>query len=224
MEINVVRFSDDYWVIPEEETAHLDFGPREAIFQKPKDSDNHLKALYVRGHINGKSVSRMLVDSRAIVNLMPYSLYKKLGGTDEEIIKTNMTVRGIGGGDPIGAKGVALMKLTVGSKTVATAFFVSEVQGNFNLILGHDWVHANQCVPSSFHQFLIQWIGDEVEVVRGDTSSFVGTADSELIGAHDHIKCLSGLDLTDYDLISCTKEGFVFAVLKPMENRLQLLL
>ena len=53
MEINVVCFSDDYWAILEEETAHLDFGPREAIFQKPKDSDNHLKALYVRGHING---------------------------------------------------------------------------------------------------------------------------------------------------------------------------
>ena len=53
MEINVVRFSDDYWAILEEETAHLDFGPREAIFKKPKDSDNHLKALYVRGHING---------------------------------------------------------------------------------------------------------------------------------------------------------------------------
>ena len=49
MEINVVRFSDDYWAIPEEETAHLDFGPRKAIFQKPKDLDNHLKALYLGG-------------------------------------------------------------------------------------------------------------------------------------------------------------------------------
>ena len=86
-----------------------------------------MKALYLREHINGKPVSRMLVDSGAIVNLMPYSLYKKLGGTDEELIKTNMTVNGIGGGDPIGAKGVASMELTVGSKTVATAFFVSEV-------------------------------------------------------------------------------------------------
>ena len=83
MEINVVRFSDDYWAIPEEETAHLYFRPREAIFQKPKDSDNHLKALYVMGHINGKPVSRMLVDSGAIVNLMSYLLYKKLGETDE---------------------------------------------------------------------------------------------------------------------------------------------
>ena len=102
-----------------------------------------MKALYVRGHINGKPISRMLVDSGAIVNLMPYSIYKKLGGTDEELIKTNMTVRGVGGGDPIGAKGVASMELTIGSKTVATAFFVSDVQGNFNLILGRDWIYAN---------------------------------------------------------------------------------
>ena len=93
----------------------------------------------------------MLVDSGAIVNLMPYSLYKKLGGTDEELIKTNMTVSGVGGGNPIGAKGVASMELTVGSKMVATAFFVSKVQRNFNLILGRDWIHANQCVPSSLH-------------------------------------------------------------------------
>ena len=60
--------------------------------------------------------------------------------------------------------------------------------------------------------------------MHGDASSFISTADSEFVGAHDNIKCLSGLDLTDYDLISCTKEGFVSAVLKPMENRLHLLL
>ena len=183
-----------------------------------------MKALYLKGHINGKPVSRMLVDSGAIVNPMPYSLYKKLGGTDEELIKTNMTVSGIGGGDPIGAKGVASMELTIGSKTIPTAFFISEMQGNYSLKLGRDWIHANQCVPSSLHQFIIQWIGDEVEVVHGDASSFIGTADSEFVGAHDNIKCLSGLDLTDYDLISCTKNGFVSAVLKPMENRLHLLL
>ena len=106
----------------------------------------------------------------------------------------------------------------MGSKTLATAFFVSEVQGNFSLILGRDWIHANQCVPSTLHQILIQWIGDEIEVVHGDTSSFAALADSDSIGKHDNIKCLSGVDLSDYDLISCTKDGFVFAVLKPMYN------
>ena len=166
----------------------------------------------------------MLVDSGTIVNLMHYSHYKKLGGTDEELIKTNMTVSSVGEGDPIGAKGVALMEFTIGSKTIPTAFFASEVQGNFSLILRYDWIHANQCVPSFLHQFLIQWIGDEIEVVHGDASSFIATADSEFIGAHDNIKCLLDLDLTDYDLISCTKKGFVSAILKSMENRLHLLL
>ena len=209
VEINVVHMSSDYFIIPEEEVVHLQFGPRDAMFRKPKDSYNPLKSLYMRGHINGKSISRMLVDGGAIVNLMPYSLYKKLGGEDEELIKTNMTVSGVGGGDFIGAKCVASMELTVGSKTLATGFFVSEVQGNFSLILRHNWIHANQCVPSTLHQFLILWIGDEVEIVPGDTSSFIAIANSNSVGANDNIKCLSSLDLSDYELISCTKEGFV---------------
>src|SRR6185312_12214061 len=60
MEINVVHLSLDYFVVPEEDLAHLQFGPREAVFQKPSEKDNHLKALYLRGHINGKPVTRML--------------------------------------------------------------------------------------------------------------------------------------------------------------------
>jgi hypothetical protein len=136
MDINVIHMSMDGSVILEEEMAHLDFGPKEAIFQKPKDGANHLKALYVKGFINGTPISRMLVDGGgAIVNLMPYSLFKKIGGKDDELIKTNMTVSGVGGGEPIGAKGVTSMELTVGSKTIATAFFVAETQGNFSLIL-----------------------------------------------------------------------------------------
>ena len=71
LKINVVHMSSDYLIIPEEEVAHLQFGPRDVVFLNPKESDNHLKALYMRGHVNGKPISRMLVDGGAIVNLMP---------------------------------------------------------------------------------------------------------------------------------------------------------
>ena len=104
MENNVVHLSSNYFVVPVEDMAHLQFGPRKAVFQKPSDKDNHLKDLYMRGQINGKPVTRMLLDGGDIVNLMPYSLYKKLGGQNKELIKTNMTVSGIGGNEPIGAK------------------------------------------------------------------------------------------------------------------------
>jgi hypothetical protein len=33
-------------------------------------------------------------------------------------------------------------------------------------------------VPSTLHQFLIQWVGDEVEIVHGDTSACIAVADS----------------------------------------------
>jgi hypothetical protein len=157
LEINVVHLFVDGSVPTKEDLSHLDFGSKDAIFQKPKDIDNHLKALYMKGHINGKSISQMLVDGGAFVNLMSYSLLKNLGGSDEELINTNMTVSGVGGGEPMGAKGVISMELTIGSKTLATAFFVAETQGNFSLILGRDWIHANKCVPSTLHQMLIQW-------------------------------------------------------------------
>jgi len=78
----------------------------------------------MRRHINGKPISRVLVDGGAIANLMPYSLFRKLGGKDEKLIKINMMVSGVGGGDPIGTKGDVSMELTIGSKTLATAFFV----------------------------------------------------------------------------------------------------
>ena len=118
----------------------------------------HLKPLFLKGHINGSPVARMLVDGGAVVNLMPYSVFKKLGLRDEELIKTNMVLNGFEGKEKTKAKGVMYVELTVGSKTLATTFFVAEVQGNYNVILGRDWVHANQCVPSTMHQFLIQWL------------------------------------------------------------------
>jgi hypothetical protein len=43
------------------------------------------------------------------------------------LIKTNMMSSGVGGGEPTPAKGVASMEVTIGNKTLASAFFVTEV-------------------------------------------------------------------------------------------------
>jgi hypothetical protein len=216
LDINVIHMPMDGYVLSEEDVVHLAFGPKEAIFQNPKTTENHLKALYMKGHINGKPISRMLVDGGAIVNFMSYSLFKKLGGSDNELIKTNMIVSGVGGGKTMGAKGVISMELTIGSKTLATAFFVAQTQDNFSLILGRDWIHANQCVPSTLHQFLIQWVGDEVEIVHGDASACVAVANSSTMDNYENLKCLTGLDLSDLKLIDSTKDGFATVVMKPI--------
>ena len=63
---------------PEElAVAQLDLGPQPIIFEKPKEkSYKHLKGLYLKGLIDGKPVNRMLVDTGAAVNLMPYSVLR----------------------------------------------------------------------------------------------------------------------------------------------------
>jgi MFS-type transporter involved in bile tolerance (Atg22 family) len=71
--------------------------PKEVMFEKPKESSQHLKPLYVRGHINRKLISRMLINDGVVVNLMSYSVFKKLGREDDELVKTNLTLNGVGG-------------------------------------------------------------------------------------------------------------------------------
>jgi hypothetical protein len=107
------------------------------------------------------------------------------------------------------ARSVVSMELTVGSKSLATTFFVIKVQGNYSVILGHDWIHANHCVPSTLHQFLIQWIDDEIEVVHADVSAYIALADATTDWQHGSVWCLSGKDLSCCNFLSISKEGFV---------------
>jgi hypothetical protein len=165
----------------------------------------------------------MLVDGGAVVNVMPYATFKNLGKTDAELVKMNMILTGIGGEGPIGPKSVASMELTVGSKMIPTAFFIMEVQGNYNTILGRNWIHANHCVPSTLHQFLIQWVGEEVEIVHADVSTCVAMADSSS-WSHYNIKCLSGQDISDCDFVGVPKDGFNPVSIKPDDERLNLIM
>jgi hypothetical protein len=85
----------------------------------------------------------MLFDSGAAINLMSYAVSKKLRWEDHKLIKNNLMLNNVrGGGNPMEARSIVSMELTVGSKSLATAFFVVEVQGSYNIILGCDWIHA----------------------------------------------------------------------------------
>jgi hypothetical protein len=70
--------------------------PKEIVFEKPEESSQHMKLVYVRGHIDGRLISKMLVDDGAAVNLMPYSIFKKLGRENDELVKTNLMLNGVG--------------------------------------------------------------------------------------------------------------------------------
>jgi hypothetical protein len=177
MDINMVFMLPAKFRGVEEEVAQLCLGPKEVMFEKLKESSQHLKPLYIWGNIDGSPIYRMLVDDGSVVNLMSYSVFKKLGREDDELIKTNLTLNGVGS-NPMEARGIVSMELTIGSKLLATAFFVVEVQGNYSVILGHNWIHTNRYVPSTLHQFYIQWIDDEIEMLHADASAYITLADA----------------------------------------------
>jgi hypothetical protein len=112
----------------EEEVAQMCLGPKEAMFEKLEESSQHMKPFYVQGHIDGRSISRMVVDIGATVNLIAYSIIKKLRWEDDELVKTNLMLNGVWG-NSMEAICIVSMELTVGSKSLATAFFIVEVQG-----------------------------------------------------------------------------------------------
>jgi len=94
--------------------------------------------------------------------------------------------------------------LTIGSKTLPMTFFVISGKGAYNLLLGRDWIHANYCIPSTMHQCLVQWVGDKIEIVPGDSSYVVALAESD---TYERTKCISGevweidfLKVADYEI------------------------
>jgi hypothetical protein len=175
----------------EEASARLVLSPEQAIFGKPEGTENrHLKPLYVNGYVNGKPMSKMMVDGGAAVNLMPYATFRKLGRNSDDLIKTNMVLKDFSG-NPSETKGVLNVELTVGSKTVPTTFFVIDGKGSYSLLLGRDWIHANCCIRSTMHQCLIEWQGDKIEIMPADRSVNVASADLAL-WEMDGINCMSG--------------------------------
>ena len=109
-------------------------------------------------------------------------------------------------GQPSEAMGVLNVELTVGRETIPTSFFIVNSKNTYIVLLGRDWIHVNCCVPSTMHQCLVQWDGDEVEVVRADDSSEVSLADMNARDAKGQ-EPISGIALEDCDLIEAIKNG-----------------
>ena len=147
----------------------------------------------------------MLVDTGAAVNLMPYSVLRRLGRSAADLIKTNVMLNDFNG-QPSEAKGVLNVELTVGPKTVPTSFFIVNSKSTYTVLLGRDWIHANCCVPSTMHQCSVQWDGDEGEVVRADDSSEVSLTNMNAWDAEGQ-EPISGIALEDCDRIEATKNG-----------------
>ena len=197
-------FSDDEEANFPDQIAQMALDQMTAIFEKPTDDERqHLKALFVRGTVDGQPMSKILIHGGAAINIMPYTIYRKLGKGDQDLTKTDVMLKDFEGNvSPV--KGAICVELTIGSKTLPMTFFVISGKGAYNLLLGRDWIHANYCIPSTMHQCLVQWVGDKIEIVPGDSSYVIASAELDTC---ERTRCISGevwekdfLKVADYEI------------------------
>jgi len=197
-------FSDDEELEFSNQIAQLALDPMTAIFEKPVDNERqHLKVLFVKGRVDGQPMTKILIDGGAAINIMPYAVYRKLGKGDQDLTKTDMMLKDFEG-NVSAVKGAICVEVTIGSKTLPTTFFVISGKGAYNLLLGRDWIHANCCIPSTMHQCLVQWVGDKIEIVLGDSSYVIASAEAD---TYERTRCISEeiwekdfLKVADYEI------------------------
>ena len=108
------------------------------IFEKSTLAmSQHLKPLYIKAHMDGRPVNRVLVDNGATVNILPTSMLRKLLKTENDLIATDVSVSGFAGG-ATKTKGVIPIKVKIGSKIATVAFFVVNTDSAYNALLGRD--------------------------------------------------------------------------------------
>jgi hypothetical protein len=158
---------------------------KQATFDKPA-KNRHMRPLYLRGYVNGKPLTKMFVDGGAVVNVMPYTTFIKLGMGPRDLTPISIVLNYFAR-NPLDTKGCVHVDLMIGSKTLLTTFFVIEGKGASSLLLGRDSIHL-LCINS-----FVQWVDDDIEVVQADDSVSVANVEPAF-WEYQGIDCFSGKD------------------------------
>jgi hypothetical protein len=99
MDVNMVFMIPVEFHVPMEYIGELALGAECAMFEKRENPGAHMKPHFIRGQLDGTPIRQMLVDGGASVNILPLSLFKKLGHIEGDLKHTNLSVSGFAG-DP----------------------------------------------------------------------------------------------------------------------------
>ena len=82
----------------------------------------HIKPLYVRTHLNGRLVSKLLIDNESAVNVISLRMLRALGRSITDLIEIEVVVFTFIG-EVSNIFGILPIHITIGSKTTLSAFF-----------------------------------------------------------------------------------------------------
>jgi hypothetical protein len=75
-DVNMVFVLPAKFRAPEKEVTELVLGAKKVSFEKPKKLGQHMRPLFVQGHIEGRPILKIMVDRGAGVNVMSLATFK----------------------------------------------------------------------------------------------------------------------------------------------------
>ncbi|KAH7860154.1 hypothetical protein Vadar_010012 [Vaccinium darrowii] len=86
-------------VLKDEPTAYRPSHVASVLFEKPDPlMTQHLRPLYIQGHLDGIPVNRILMDNGSAANLMPHFMLVKLGKGDQDLLPSSASISDFAGG------------------------------------------------------------------------------------------------------------------------------
>jgi hypothetical protein len=64
---------------------HDNAGTARVVFDKPVKPGEDMKPLYMKGHLDGVPIGRMMVEGGASVNILPLYMFERLGHMDRDL-------------------------------------------------------------------------------------------------------------------------------------------
>lgn len=135
-----------------EENERVALEPK--VFDKDTQKSRSLKAKSNFGHA---ATSTSLVGSNIVHAKLPPNFRALINVILSDFAK-----------DVNDASGAEVVVLAIENRSSKIIFFIVDVDVSYNLLLSRDWIHMNQCVPSSLHQTSAFCNGDKVEYVRAN--------------------------------------------------------
>ena len=112
--------------------------PQKMILEKPSvEMMRHIMPLYVRAHLNGRPVCKVLTDNGSMVNVMQLRMLRALGRSISDLIEIEVVVFAFTG-EVSKTLGILPIDIIIGRKTSLSTFFVIDSTANYNILLRRD--------------------------------------------------------------------------------------
>lgn len=137
----------------------------------PKGKD-HNTALHISVKCHDSLLSRVLVDTRSSLNVLPKNTLGKLNNMKTSMKASMLIVRAFDGSKTM-VIGKVDLTIMVGPHTFLITFQVMDINPSYNCILGRTWIHAVGVVTFTLHQRLKFIMEYKLILAEGEEDMFI---------------------------------------------------